>query len=130
MKALTLKFSFVMMILSATLSSFACDKVAIWIESPSLGTQQESRELFKEVENRLEESLTQKKYKVIPMGEYTRGQELNVCELNLVVNKNVFGKLLAEVSIDSLEADFSERIHSDKGSLKEVLKRLPEAKDL
>lgn len=127
MKILTLKYLVFISVFSASLTSLACNKVALWLETPSLGTQEESRELFKEIQNQLEETLVQKKYEVIPFGSYTRGLEDNVCEVNVLVSKKLFGKLIAEINIESVRSDISERLHSDKGPLKNVLKRIPHA---
>jgi hypothetical protein len=112
----------------------ACSEFALWIESPSMASQAESRALFNVIKSDVEIALTNKHFKLIPYGTYTRNVEKEeYCEINILVSRTSKLKkkaLSANIKIEQMHFDMSEEIYSNDDELEKALKAIPDRKEL
>ena len=114
--------------------AMACSEFGLWIESPSMGSQAESRALFNVIKSDVEIALTNKHFKLIPYGTYTRNVEKEeYCEINILVSRISKLKkkaLSANIKIEQMHFDIGEEIYSNDDELENALKAIPDRRNL
>ena len=114
------------LLLALSYSSFACEKYALWVETPAIGTTQENQKLFNKIRHTVQATLEAKNYELIPYGTYTRDlTKKNFCEITVEVTEGKRSKLNADIRIEEFEYDMSEVTFRAQGEMIKVLESLP-----